>query len=96
MQERTVGSIHDQGRAASAPGGAPAGAPAGQTTVPTSLVDAVMDVDAAIDDGGLELQEALARMHEELAHIIPGPADDAGARSQRQAPASPEESSTRT
>ncbi|HUG29014.1 MAG TPA: hypothetical protein VMQ65_00665 [Candidatus Limnocylindria bacterium] len=87
MQERTVGSTPDQTRNAAQPD---AGGAAGQMTVPTSLVDAVMDVDAAVDDGGLELQEALARMHEELAHIIPSPAEDPGAGSSSSAPVSPE------
>ncbi len=62
---------------------------AGQTLVPTTLLDAVMDVDAAIDDGGLDLQDALARLHEELAPLIPGPsgapaATSAGPRSIEQ------------
>ena len=67
---------------------------AGQTTVPTTLLDAVMDVDAAIDDGGLELQEALARMHQELGQLIPGPSGRAAASS--SAPVSPEQSTSRT
>jgi hypothetical protein len=40
------------------------------TSVPASLLDAVIDVDDAIDEGGLELQEALARMHDELIPVI--------------------------
>lgn len=67
-----------------------------QTTVPMSLLDAVMDVDAAIDDGGLELQEALARMHEELAHVIPGPGSSPMTRGTSVAPVSREQSSSRT
>lgn len=97
MQERTINTTpsHD-GTASQATTGSQTTTD-GQATVPASLLDAVMDVDAAIDDGGLELQEALARMHEELAHIIPGPADDANTRSRRPASvSSPEESSART
>jgi hypothetical protein len=99
MQERTIGTTSSQDRTASKETAARTRGQTtsgGQTTVPASLLDAVMDVDAAVDDGGLELQEALARMHEELAHIIPGPAGDAGARRSSQAPASPEASSART
>lgn len=93
MQERNINSTPDMVGDDSGPGVAAA---TGQTTVPTSLVDAVMDVDAAIDDGGLELQEALARMHEELAHVIPGPAEDAGARDASSTPVSPDHASSRT
>ena len=52
---------------------------AGQTTVPSSLIDAVMAVDEARDDGGLGLQEALHRMHEELTPFIEGRPTDANA-----------------
>ncbi len=47
---------------------------AGQMTVSSTLIDAVMDVDAARDNGGLQLQEALVRMHAELEPLIAGPA----------------------
>ena len=50
---------------------APAGV-AGQITVSASLLDAVMAVDEARDDGGLGLQEALHRMHEELTPFVEG------------------------
>jgi hypothetical protein len=92
MRDRTSNVAHDSAaNDASRTGAVNA---AGQTTVPTSLLDAVMDVDAAIDDGGLELQDALARMHEELAPLIPGPSGDVRVRD--AAPVSPEESSART
>lgn len=93
MQERNISSTPGMGSDDSGPDGAIA---TGQTTVPTALVDAVMDVDAAIDDGGLELQEALARMHQELAHIIPGPAEDPGAATASSTPDSPQHPSSRT
>jgi hypothetical protein len=51
---------------------------AGQITVSSTLIDAVMDVDAARDNGGLQLQEALVRMHAELAPLIAGPAPAVG------------------
>lgn len=51
---------------------APAG---GQITVPASLLDAVMEVDQARDEGGLGLQEALVRMHDELAPLIAARSD---------------------
>lgn len=92
MQNRPTESTPDHRRDASQPGSRIATA---QATVPASLLDAVMDVDAAIDDGGLELQEALARMHEELAHVIPGPPADT-ARGRDEAPVTPEQSSSRT
>ena len=53
----------------------------GQISVPASLLDAVMAVDEARDDGGLGLQEALMRMHEELTPFVLG---------QPAAPAQPE------
>lgn len=86
-----MGSTPNPSQDASQPG-----AETAQMTVPTSLVDAVMDVDAAVDDGGLELQEALARMHEELAQIIPGPAGDPGPPTARPEPFAPEHSSSRS
>lgn len=92
MQERNMSSGPDQRTKA----GHPDASEAAATTVPTSLIEAVMDVDAAIDDGGLQLQEALARMHEELAHIIPGPDEGPGTRGPSDAPVSPEHSSSRT
>jgi len=49
----------------------------GQITVPASLLDAAMEVDATRDLGGLGLQEALIRLHEELAPFIAGPATSA-------------------
>lgn len=94
MQERTIGAAPEPGQHSSQQG---AGADAGQMTVPASLISAVMDVDAAVDNGGLDLQEALARMHDELAHLIPGPADESGARAAAgAAPVSPEQSSSRS
>ena len=92
MGQRTIGSTPGQ-----EPAAAQRAAHAGeQATVPASLLAAVMDVDAAVDDGGLELQDALARMHEELAHVIPGPAAEPGVRTASAPPASPEHSSSRS
>lgn len=100
MQERTIGSALDPKRAVQhgrmSDGQAEAGgAGPDQMTVRASLIRAVMDVDAAVDDGGLELQEALARMHEELAHLIPGEADDPGAGAESSPPPPPEHQSSR-
>ena len=52
----------------------------GQITVPSSLLDAVMAVDEARDDGGLGLQDALHRMHAELTPFIEGQPTDGGTR----------------
>ena len=93
MQERTTSYRQDPGPSAGRPDTRDTGS---SMTIPMSLIDAVMDVDAAIDDGGLQLQEALARMHEELAHIIPGPDQGGGTRSQDDVPVSPEHASSRT